>query len=162
VPRFDFATFVLDQLAEETDYLKPVVFMDEATFHTNSVVHRHNFCIWGTENPREIIQHVRDSVKINAWCGLLHKKKLSDPFFSLRPLLMLLPAPTCLRPTPSCSQRKELKFFNMTVLLPIMATMSMTHLTQRSLVGGLDWTPVTRCPIFNRIVPFLSELSRQI
>jgi hypothetical protein len=35
----------------------------------------------GTENPREIIQHVSDSAKINVWCGLLHNKVIG-PFSS--------------------------------------------------------------------------------
>jgi hypothetical protein len=35
---FNFATCVLDQLAEDADYLKAVLFMDETTFHTSSAL----------------------------------------------------------------------------------------------------------------------------
>lgn len=27
--------------------------------------------VWGTEHPHEVIQHHRDSPKVNVWCGLM-------------------------------------------------------------------------------------------
>ncbi|KAJ4433865.1 hypothetical protein ANN_16178 [Periplaneta americana] len=39
------------------------VLSDEATFHANGKDNRHNCGIWGTQNPRKIIQHERDSPK---------------------------------------------------------------------------------------------------
>jgi hypothetical protein len=43
----------LDRLAEDADYLRAVLFTDEAIFHTSGVVNRHKCRIWGTENRRE-------------------------------------------------------------------------------------------------------------
>jgi len=41
------------------------MFSDEVTFHLSGKVNRHNVRIWGTENPHEIVEHVRDSPKLN-------------------------------------------------------------------------------------------------
>ena len=46
---------------EEDEFNERLVFSDEATFHTNGKVNRHNLCIWGEENPHATIEHERDS-----------------------------------------------------------------------------------------------------
>jgi hypothetical protein len=38
------------------------MFIDEATFHTNGAVNKHNCHIWESENPHKIIQHVCNSL----------------------------------------------------------------------------------------------------
>ncbi|PSN29696.1 hypothetical protein C0J52_27396 [Blattella germanica] len=43
-------------------------------------VNRHNVRIWGTENPRVIVEHVRDSPKCNVFCALSNNK-VYGPFF---------------------------------------------------------------------------------
>ena len=37
----------MQEKLEEDEFNKHLVFSDEATFHTNGKVNRHNFCIWG-------------------------------------------------------------------------------------------------------------------
>jgi hypothetical protein len=37
------------------------IFSDEATFHINGKVNRHNVRVWGTENPHVTLQQERDS-----------------------------------------------------------------------------------------------------
>lgn len=65
VLHFEFATCVLDQLADGTGYLNGVVFMDIATFNTSDVVNRHSCHLQGAENSKEIVHYVCDSVTIS-------------------------------------------------------------------------------------------------
>uniref|UniRef100_UPI00358FA67B cilia- and flagella-associated protein 57-like n=1 Tax=Myxine glutinosa TaxID=7769 RepID=UPI00358FA67B len=66
--------FALEMLSriEDEDYLKKVMFTDEACFHISGKVNQHNVRIWGFETPHVVIEHICDSPKINVWCGLLH------------------------------------------------------------------------------------------
>ena len=50
-----------------------LVFSDEATFHVNGKVNKRDARIWGTENPHEILEHVRDSPTLNVFCAMLKK-----------------------------------------------------------------------------------------
>jgi hypothetical protein len=38
-------------VAHDDDFLRRLVFSDEATFHLSGKVNRHNFRVWGMENP---------------------------------------------------------------------------------------------------------------
>ena len=73
---------MLAAIEEDDDYLKRVLFSDEATFHLNGVVNRHNARIWGSENPHAVFETVRDSPKLNVWCGLMHNNIIGPFFFS--------------------------------------------------------------------------------
>ena len=43
-------------------------------------VNRHNVRIWGTENPHETMEHVRDSPKVNVFYAI-SSSKVYGPFF---------------------------------------------------------------------------------
>ncbi|KAJ4449915.1 hypothetical protein ANN_01322 [Periplaneta americana] len=47
---------------EDGALLDKVCFSDKTTFHMCGKVNRHNYCIWGSENPREV---EKDSPKLN-------------------------------------------------------------------------------------------------
>ena len=81
-----FATEILSRIDEDNDYLKHVVFSDEATFHTCGKVNRHNVRIWGSEHPHVAIEHERNSPKVNVWCGLMHDRVIG-PFFFAEPTI---------------------------------------------------------------------------
>ncbi|KAJ4434333.1 hypothetical protein ANN_22890 [Periplaneta americana] len=53
---------------------------DEATFHTSGKINKHNCRVWGTQKPHRIIEHERDSPKVNVFCAL-SQRKLYGPFF---------------------------------------------------------------------------------
>jgi hypothetical protein len=57
---------------EEDGFPEKLVFSDEATFHISGKVNRHNVRIWGTENPHTILEHERDSPKLNVFCAISH------------------------------------------------------------------------------------------
>jgi hypothetical protein len=44
------------------------MFTDEATFHASVAIKRHNVWIWRSQQPRTVMVHVRDSLKVNIWC----------------------------------------------------------------------------------------------
>ena len=75
-----FAIEMLDRIDRDPQFLGNVLFSDEATFHVSGSVNRHNVRIWGTQNPHVYHEHVRDSPKVNVWCGLM-KNRIIGPFF---------------------------------------------------------------------------------
>lgn len=78
--RFEFATTILDKISANESFLNDVIFTDEATFHINGCVNRHNSRIWGDENPHVVFQKARDTPKVNVWCGVM-KNRVLGPFF---------------------------------------------------------------------------------
>lgn len=78
--RKHFAITVLDRLFTDKNFLKKIVFSDEATFHVCGKVNKHNVRIWGTEKPYEVREHIRDSPKLNVWCAISYDR-LIGPFF---------------------------------------------------------------------------------
>ena len=57
-----------------------LVFSDEAIFHVTGKVNKHSTCIWRTEHPHAMQEHVRDSPKVNVLCTI-SKKCVYGPFF---------------------------------------------------------------------------------
>lgn len=78
--RFNFAVEMLNKIDENQSFLDDIIFSDEATFHINGSVNRHNSRIYGSENPHTIFEKIRDSPKVNVWCGVM-KNRLIGPFF---------------------------------------------------------------------------------
>lgn len=78
--RVEFCRFVLGKMEDDDSFVPRLVFSDEATFHLNGKVNRHNVRIWGTEQPHEIVQHERDSPKFNVFCAV-SREKVYGPFF---------------------------------------------------------------------------------
>lgn len=71
IKRLEFAIDFLNRIDDDENFLKNVFFSDEATFHVSGTVNRNNCRVWGAEHPHEVIQHQRDSPKVNVWCGLM-------------------------------------------------------------------------------------------
>jgi hypothetical protein len=68
--RRDFCTDMLNPLEEDNLFLDKIIFSDEATFHFSGKVNRHNLIIWGSQNPHQVVEHVRDSPKVNVFSVL--------------------------------------------------------------------------------------------
>lgn len=58
-----------------------LIFFDEATFQINGKMNRHNCRIWGTQNPHDIVEHKRDSPKVNVFCAMSCRKLYGSFFF---------------------------------------------------------------------------------
>ena len=70
----------MQEKLKEDEFNERIVFSDEATFHTNGKVNRHNVRIWGEEIPHATIEHERDSLKVNVFCAT-SKNHVHGPFF---------------------------------------------------------------------------------
>ncbi|KAJ4445323.1 hypothetical protein ANN_07128 [Periplaneta americana] len=66
--------------ADDDDLFSRLIFSDEATFHTSGKINKHNCRVWGTQKRHRIIEHERDSPKVNVFCAL-SQRKLYGPFF---------------------------------------------------------------------------------
>ena len=75
-----FALEMLSRIENDEDYPKKVMFRDETCFDVSGKVNQPNVKICGSENPHMVIEHIRDSPKVNVWSGLLHDR-LVGPFF---------------------------------------------------------------------------------
>jgi hypothetical protein len=64
---------------EENEFPKKIIFSDEAAFHVSGKLNKQNVRIWGSEHPRATVQHIRESPKVNMWCGFYTVFWL-DPF----------------------------------------------------------------------------------
>lgn len=80
VARAEFCDKMLNVIEEDETFLNSIIFSDESTFHISGNVNTHNCRIWGSENPRETLEHVRDSPKVNVFCAM-SKFKVYGPFF---------------------------------------------------------------------------------
>ncbi|KAJ4450115.1 hypothetical protein ANN_01522 [Periplaneta americana] len=43
-------------IENDDEFIRSVVFSDEATFHLSGKMNRHNLSIWGSENPRTYVE----------------------------------------------------------------------------------------------------------
>jgi hypothetical protein len=80
--RYDFAVDILNELDKDEQFLHPVMFSDEATFHVSGHVHRHKVRIWANERPHDFVEHERDSPKVNMWCALTRDRVIGPYFFA--------------------------------------------------------------------------------
>ena len=59
----EFCMQMFQRIQDDGKFLDSVIFSDESTFHVSGRVNIHNCRIWGSENPRASLEHVRDSPK---------------------------------------------------------------------------------------------------
>jgi hypothetical protein len=64
---FEFCGNMIDRIAEDETFLSKICFSNEATFQLSGKVNRHNIRVWGSENPHTVVEHSRDSPKINGF-----------------------------------------------------------------------------------------------
>ncbi len=67
-------------MLEDIKTQENVFLSDEATFHSNVLVNKHNIRYWCEYNPRANIETVMNSSKANVWCAM-SKDRLIGPFF---------------------------------------------------------------------------------
>lgn len=85
IRRRRFCEWVLNRTQEQPDFFDYVLFSDEATFHNNGNVNRHNLHYYATENP-----HFRRYVdnqhrwSLNVWGGIVGTHLVGPHFFDGR------------------------------------------------------------------------------
>lgn len=78
--RFQFCCALQALMEDDPHLLSKIIFSDEATFHVNGKVNRHNVRIWGSQNPHAVLQVERDSPKVNVFCAVT-EQTVYGPFF---------------------------------------------------------------------------------
>lgn len=70
-----------EKVDEDPEFLKNVVFSDEASFYLNGAVNKHNERYWCNENPYwKVEEHTQNPQKVNVWCGIMGQH-LMGPLF---------------------------------------------------------------------------------
>lgn len=80
--RIVFCNTVNQKITENPNFLFNVMFSDEATFHNNGFVNKHNMHYYAMQNPhwvREI--NIQNRWSLNVWCGILGNKIIGPYFF---------------------------------------------------------------------------------
>ena len=60
-----------------------ILWSDEAKFHINGVVKRHNCGYWRTESPGITCEKTAISPGVSVWCGLWHNGIIGPVFFDI-------------------------------------------------------------------------------
>jgi hypothetical protein len=71
---------MLQEVANDDDYLTNLTFSDGATFHVSGHMNRCNCRVWGSENPCIIMGHDRAIAKLNVWYAIMYQR-VTGPFF---------------------------------------------------------------------------------
>lgn len=80
--RLNFCEWAIERYTEQNDFFDFILFMDEATFHKNEYVNRHNFHYYDTTNPRFVrpLDH-QHRWSLNVWGGILGNRLIGPYFF---------------------------------------------------------------------------------
>lgn len=79
--RLEFCYWLQGEYLNNGNFIKEIMFTDEATFTTNGVVSSQNCRYWSAQNPEFVINARKQySQKINVWCGILCDR-IIGPFF---------------------------------------------------------------------------------
>lgn len=78
--RVAFALAQINILNEEPDFLNNIIFSDEAHFHLNGAVNRHNFRYWSTDNPQWYEEKPLHSPRVTVWAAI-GRSGIVGPFF---------------------------------------------------------------------------------
>lgn len=80
--RVQFCEDFLELLESEPEILKLILFTDEANFHINGAVNRHNCRYWATEDPKELHAVPLHSPKVVVWGGIWSGGVVGPFFFN--------------------------------------------------------------------------------
>ncbi|XP_018375528.1 PREDICTED: uncharacterized protein LOC108769183 [Trachymyrmex cornetzi] len=78
--RYQFAVWAIDQLNNDVDFGRKIIFSDEAHFHLGGYVNKQNCRIWGSEQPHTIVERPMHPPRVTVWCGFW-SGGIIGPFF---------------------------------------------------------------------------------
>lgn len=79
--RLQFCETMMTMIDANENFVKRIVFSDEATFQLNGVVNRHNCRYWSDSNPHWMATvHTQHPQKVNVWAGIIGHN-IIGPFF---------------------------------------------------------------------------------
>lgn len=82
--RVVFCEWVQTKMREQRNFANDVLFCDEATFHKNGNVNRHNFHYYATTNPHFVRMHSQNRWSLNVWGGVVGEYMIGPYFFDVR------------------------------------------------------------------------------
>lgn len=82
--RVTFCQWAQRKINNEQTFFEFVMFGDEATFHRNGALNRHNFHYYSTTNPHYIVTHSQTRWSLNVWGGVLGEYVIGPYFFERR------------------------------------------------------------------------------
>lgn len=80
--RLEFCNWIIIKLGDDREFLKKIIWTDEAKFYRDGNVNLHNAHYWSAQNPHWLRPHhhqVRWST--NVWCGILGSSLIGPYFF---------------------------------------------------------------------------------
>lgn len=82
--RIQFCEQMQELCTNNNNFVKKIIFSDEATFFLNGHVNRQNCRYWATENPRWMMEYrTQHPQKVNVWCGIVEGRILGPYFFDV-------------------------------------------------------------------------------
>lgn len=80
--RRQFCNWIINQMDNDNDFIKQVIFSDECLFYLDGHAHTQNARYWSRQNPAWI-REVNDpgAPRVMVWCGLLGDTVLGPHFF---------------------------------------------------------------------------------
>ena len=65
--RVDFGNIIADHIEADPEFLKQIIFSDEAHFHLSGQVNRQNCRFWAGENPHATVESSMTKEKVTVW-----------------------------------------------------------------------------------------------
>ena len=78
--RIQYCEWFQHMVGEDEEFVKKIVWSDEAQFKLNGTVNRHNCVYWAPNNPRVHVDKAVNLPGVTVWCGL-SSRGLIGPFF---------------------------------------------------------------------------------
>lgn len=83
--RLRFCRWMLRKIRRNRHFLKNIVFTDESSFSSTSILNRQNVRIWRRRNPHAMVQRVQQGrFSVNVWAGILGNDYIAPVFLSNR------------------------------------------------------------------------------
>ena len=79
--RLRFAEWALNELNDDPNFARKIIFSDEAHFHLGGYVNKQNCRIWGTDNPHVVVQKPMHPARVTVWCGFWSGGVIGPFFF---------------------------------------------------------------------------------
>lgn len=82
--RLEFCVWAQNTIRVLRNFVHLILFGDEATFHRNGSVNRHNFHYYPTENPYFVRYSTQNRWSLNVWGGVIGDNVIGPYFFEQR------------------------------------------------------------------------------
>lgn len=79
--RHRFSVWALNELVNDVNFGRKIIFSDEAHFHLGGYVNKQNCRIWGSENPQVVVERPMHPNRVTVWCGFWSGGIIGPYFF---------------------------------------------------------------------------------